>query len=210
MLPEVVLADDHWIVRQGLKGLLEREGFKIIGEAADGREALRIIGERQPAVAILDIGMPGLNGIDAARAIVHTSPHTRTILLTVHTEETYILEALRAGVNAYVLKSQALADLVHAIREVTRGRLYLSPGVSRTVVEAYQGRSGLNTDPLSPRERQVLQLVAEGRTAKQVAELLDISVKTAECHRSRIMGKLNIHHTAGLVMYAIRRGLIQP
>ncbi len=206
---QVLLADDHQIVRQGLKGLLEREGFRVIGEAADGREALRLAEKDQPDVAILDLMMPQLNGLDAAREIVRASPRTKTILLTMHTEEPFVLEALRAGVTGYVLKTQATADLVQAIRESTRGSIYLSPGVSRTVVDAYRAKTDLPPDPLSPREREVLQLVAEGKTTKEVAAILGVSVKTAESHRTRIMEKLNIHETANLVRYAIRRGLIQ-
>ena len=134
----------------------------------------------------------------------------KAILLTMHTDDPYVLEALRAGISGYVLKTQATHDLVQAIREVTRGAIYLSPGVSKTVVDAYRNKSDLPPDPLSPREREVLQLVAEGKTTKEVAALLGVSVKTAESHRTRIMSKLDIHETAGLVRYAIRRGLVQP
>jgi DNA-binding NarL/FixJ family response regulator len=211
MMPiQVLLADDHQIVRQGLRGLLERDGFKVVGEAADGREAVHLAGTTHPDVAILDLTMPSLNGVDAAREILRASPRMKAILLTVHAEEPYVLEALRAGVSGYVLKTQAADDLVQAIREVTRGSIYLSPGVSRTVVDAYRSKSDLPPDPLSPREREVLQLVAEGKTTKEVAAILGISVKTAESHRMRIMSKLDIHETAGLVRYAIRRGFIQP
>jgi two-component system response regulator NreC len=207
---QVLLADDHQIVRQGLKGILEREGFKVVGDAADGREAIRIAESVQPDVAILDLAMPQLNGLDAAREILRSSPRTKAILLTMHTEDAYVLEALRAGVTGYVLKTQAAGDLVQAIREVIRGAIYLSPGVSRAVVDAYRAKSELPPDPLSPREREVLQLVAEGKTTKQVAAVLGVSVKTAESHRTRIMEKLDIHETANLVRYAIRRGIIRP
>ncbi len=207
---QVLLADDHLIVRQGLKALLEREGFKVVGEAADGHEAVRLAQALHPDVAVLDLAMPLLNGLDTAREILRISPRTQTILLTMHPEDHYIFEALRAGIEGYVLKTQAAEDLVRAIREVFRGMIYLSPGVSRAVVQAYLAKTDLPPDPLAPRERQVLQLVAEGRTAKEVAVLLGISVKTAESYRTRIMEKLDIHETAGLVRYAIRRGLIQP
>ena len=210
MAIQVLLADDHQIVRQGLKGLLEREGFKVVGEATDGREAVRLAGKNHPDVAVLDLVMPALNGVDAAREMLRSAPRLKAILLTMHTEDPYVLEALRAGVSGYVLKTQAADDLVQAIREVTRGSIYLSPGISRTVVDAYRSKTDLPPDPLSPREREVLQLVAEGKTTKEVAAILGISVKTAESHRTRIMSKLNIHETAGLVRYAIRRGLIQP
>jgi len=150
-----------------------------------------------------------LNGVDAAREMLHSEPRMKAILLTMYTEDPYVLEALRAGISGYVLKTQAAVDLVQAIREVTRGSIYLSPGVSRAVVDAYRHKSDLPPDPLSPREREVLQLVAEGKTTKEIAGVLNISVKTAESHRMHIMSKLDIHETAGLVRYAIRRGLIQ-
>ncbi len=207
---QVLLADDHQIMRQGLKSLLEREGFRVVAEAADGREALRLAETSHPDVVILDLAMPGLNGVDAAREIARSSPKTKAILLTMHKEDAYVLQALSAGVSGYVLKTQASADLVQAIREVTRGSIYLSPGVSRAVVDAYRAKTELPPDPLSPREREVLQLVAEGKTTKEVAAILGVSVKTAESHRTRIMEKLDIHETAGLVRYAIRRGVIQP
>ena len=207
---QVLLADDHQIVRQGLRAMLEHEGYKVVGEASDGREAIRMAETTHPDVAILDLAMPALNGLDAAREILRGSPRTKAILLTMHTEDPYVLEALRAGVSGYVLKTQAALDLIQAIREVTRGAIYLSPGVSKTVVDAYRNKSDLPPDPLSPREREVLQLVAEGKTTKEVAALLGVSVKTAESHRTRIMSKLGIHETAGLVRYAIRRGIVQP
>jgi len=206
----VLLADDHLIFRQGLKGLLEREGLQIIGEASDGRDAVRRATDLSPDVAVLDLAMPLLNGLDAAREIVRVSPRTRPILLTMHTEDPYVMDALRAGIKGYVLKTQPSTDLVQAIQEVCRGRIYLSPGISRTVVEAYLAKTELPPDPLSPREHEVLQLVAEGKTSKEIARLLGVSVKTAENHRTRIMARLDIHETAGLVRYAIRRGLIQP
>ena len=207
---QVLLADDHLIVRQGLRALLEREGFRVVGEAADGREAVHLAGGSHPDVAILDLAMPNLNGLDAARELLRGDPRMKAILLTMHTEDPYVLEALRAGISGYVLKTQAGDDLIQAIREVLRGSIYLSPGVSRAVVDAYRAKSDLPPDPLSPREREVLQLVAEGKTTKEVASLLGVSVKTAESHRTRIMAKLDIHETAGLVRYAIRRGLVQP
>jgi len=204
----VLVADDHPIVLQGLRVLLEREGLAVVGEAADGRQAVRLAVEARPDVAVLDLGMPLLNGLDAAREIMQKSPATKTILLTMHSEGPYILEAMRASIHGYVLKTQAMASLVQAIRDVQRGTMYLSPDVSRAMAEAYRGRGELPPDPLSLREREVLQLVAEGSSTKQVAEVLRISVKTAESHRSRIMCKLGVHETASLVRYAIRRGLI--
>jgi DNA-binding NarL/FixJ family response regulator len=206
----IILADDHQIFREGLKALLGREGFDVVGEASDGREAVQLAGDLRPDVAVLDFAMPLLNGIEAAREIHRVSPHTRMILLTMHTEDHYVLEGVRAGITGYVVKTQAAADLVRAIREVSRGNVYLSPGVSRVLVDAHLAGSEPDADPLTPRERQVLQLVAEGKTTKEIAQLLGVSVKTAESHRSRLMEKLAIHETAGLVRYAIRRGVIEP
>ena len=210
MAIRVVIADDHQIVRQGFRALLEKDGFEVVGEAEDGAEAVRLVKLERPDIALLDIAMPNLNGIDAAREIQRASPDTRTILLTMFSEDHRLLEALRAGVSGYLLKTRAVEDLVRAIRDVTRGGVYLSRGLSRDVVDAYLARKPLATVELSPRERQVLQLVAEGKTTKEVASLLGVGVKTAESHRGRIMAKLNIHETAGLVRYAIREGIIQP
>lgn len=206
----ILLADDHLIVRQGLRSILERDAYTIVGEAGDGREAIRMAEEFHPDIAVLDLAMPLLNGLDAAREIAKISPQTRTILLTMHTEDPYVMEAIHAGVRGYLLKTQAAQDLVQAIREVSRGAMYLSPGISRAVIEAYLAKTELPPDPLTPREREVIQLIAEGKTTKEVAAILGVSVKTAESHRTRIMEKLQIHETASLVRYAIRRGLIQP
>jgi len=208
-----LLADDHVIVRDGLKNLLLREGFDVIAEASDGHEAVRLAKELCPAIAVLDIFMPLLNGLDAARQINKICPQTKTILLTMHNEDQYVLEALKAGVRGYVLKTQASQDLVKAIREVSQGSIYLSPTVTGAVVKAYMEQGELPSTPsapLTPREREVLQLVAEGKSTKEVAEILKVEVKTAETHRTNIMKKLDIHDTAGLVRYAIRHGLIQP
>ncbi len=209
MRARVLLADDHRIVRQGFRALLEREGVECVAEASDGLEAVRLAKLHRPDVAIVDLSMPQLNGLDAAAEIVKACPGTAVILLTFHTEEHQILAALRAGVRGYVVKTQAVQELVDALSEVTRGGIYLSSSVSRVVVSAYLTSSDPLPDPLTPRERQVLQLVAEGKTAKEIAGLLNLSVKTAESYRANIMSKLDIHNTAGLVRYAIRRGLIQ-
>jgi DNA-binding NarL/FixJ family response regulator len=210
MAIRVLLADDHVLVRQGLKSLLERENFQVVAEASDGQEVIHLAETLHPDIAVIDISMPTLNGIDASRELARSCPKTKVILLTQHEEEQYIYEALQARVKGYVLKSQVASDLVHAMQQVSKGGIYLSPGVSQAVVEAYRSKSEKPSDPLSGRERQVLQLIAEGRSTKDVASLLGISVKTAESHRSRLMQKLDIHETASLVRYAVRRGLVQP
>ncbi len=210
MRERILLADDHPIVREGLASLLNAEGFRIVGSASDGREAVRLAKELKPDIAVLDLGMPELNGVDAARGILQCSPATRVILLTMHTEDPYVIESLRAGIRGYVLKTQATTHLVQAIQDVARGSIYLSPGISEAVVQACLSKEELPPDPLSSREREVLQLVAEGKSSKEIATALEISVRTAESHRSHIMEKLEIHDTAGLVRYAIRRGLLVP
>jgi DNA-binding NarL/FixJ family response regulator len=206
---KVLLADDHAIVRQGLRVLLEKEGFTVVGEASDGREAAQMCEKLHPDVAVLDLSMPNLNGIDAAREITKRNPRTRVVLLTMHTEDHLVLESLRAGVTGYVLKTRASDELVQAIRSVSRGDMHLTPSISRTIVQAFLSKEQLPARVISDRERQVLQLVAEGKTTKEVALLLGISVKTAESHRSNLMEKLDIHDTAGLVRYAIRQGIIE-
>jgi two-component system response regulator NreC len=208
MRMRILLAEDHLMFRQGLKAVLERENLEVVGEASDGHEAIRLARALHPDVAVLDLAMPSLNGLDAAREIIQSSPKTKTILLTMHTEDQYVIEALRVGVRGYVLKTQATPDLIQAVQEVHRGTIYLSPGVSRVLVEAYLSKTHLPSDPLTPRERQVLQLVAEGKTTKEIAVVLGVSVKTAESHRTRLMEKLDVHETASLVRYAIRTGLI--
>lgn len=205
----VLLADDHAVVRQGLKALLERQGVEVVAEVADGQAAVETATRLRPDVAVLDIVMPRLNGLDAAHRIAQALPAVRLILLTMHSDEHYVLDAIRDGVRGFVIKTQAAEDLFQAIHEVCRGGIYVSPGISETVLQALRFRPGWR-EPLTPREREVLQLVAEGRATKQIAGLLKISVKTAEFHRGQIMQKLNIHETAGLVRYAIRTGLIQP
>jgi DNA-binding NarL/FixJ family response regulator len=205
-----VLADNDRILLQSLKELLQRQGFQVVGEASDGKNAIRLIDELHPNLAILDITMPIVNGLGAAREVRKTSPETQIIALTAHEEDQYILEALKAGIRGYVLKSQSVSELVQAIREVARGMIYLSPRVWSAVVEAYLAKADLSSDPLTSRERQVLQLMAEGETTKEIATTLQVSTKTVEFHRYRIMEKLNIHSIAGLVRYAIRCGLVPP
>lgn len=205
----VLLADDHAMFRESLRALLEREGFDVVAEASDGREAVRLGNKHQPTVAVLDFSMPLLNGIEVARQLRRRSPRTAAILLTMFEEDDYVLRALASGVRGYVLKAQAAADLVTAIREVANGAVYLSPGISRALLDYHLQQDHAGADPLTERERQVLQLVAEGKSMREVAGVLSVSVKTAESHRTRLMRKLDLHNTAGLVRYAIRRGLIQ-
>jgi DNA-binding NarL/FixJ family response regulator len=209
MPTQLLLADGQTMVRQSLRTSLEQQGFRVIAEASDGLEAVRLAGEKRPDAAILGLGMSGLNGVEAGREIRRASKDVKTILLTARADDAHVLDALSGGFAAYVLKTQAIDDLIRAIREVLQGRIYLSPRVSRAVVEAYRNRTRLPVDPLSAREREVLQLVAEGRTTKEIGALLGVSARTAESHRTHIMSKLNIHATALLVRYAIRRGMVR-
>lgn len=207
----IVIVDDHLILLQGIKKLLEAEpGYHVVGEACDGQEGLELIKRLKPDVAILDVTLPGINGLDIARATATASPRTKTILLTMHKESPYVIEAMNIGVQGYVIKTEASADLLRAIKEAGRGRMYFSPGISRIVIDAYRNKNTLEVDPLTAREREVLHLIAEGQKTKQVAASLGISLKTAESHRTHLMKKLDIHDTASLVRYAVRRGLIHP
>jgi DNA-binding NarL/FixJ family response regulator len=208
MTIRILLADDHVLVRQGVRTLLEQAGMVVVGEAADGPEALRLADTHAPAVALLDIALPHLNGIETARRLRETGPQTKSILLTMHTDEPYVLAALHAGAVGYVVKTQAAAELVQAIHTVVQGAIYLSPWVTTAVVQAYVRGTPLPRDPLTSREREVVQRIAEGQTTKEIAADLGLGVKTVESHRSNAMRKLDIHETATLVRYAIRRGLI--
>lgn len=205
----ILLADDHQIVRQGLKALLEQRGFLVMGEASNGLEAIRMASELRPDLAILDLAMPLINGVNVTREILRDFPEIKVILLTMHTDEHYIADALQAGVSGYVVKSDAVTDLTDAIDGVLHGSTYFSSKISRAIVQAYVGNKGLSDDPLTPREREVLQLIAEGKTTKEISSVLGISAKTAEAHRTKIMSKLGTHGIAGLVRYAIRRGMIE-
>ena len=209
----VLLADDHSIVRRGLRGLLEASGLTVVAEAADGLEAARLCDEHQPDMLILDITMPKLSGIEvAARAQKFAHP-PGVIILSVHGDESYIMRALAAGARAYLLKSATDEDLIPAVRAVAAGKPFFSPAVSAVLVEDYVRRlrqRGL-TDSyhlLTDREKEVLQLLAEGRSNKEVATLLDLGLSTVETHRSNLMQKLNLHNTAEIVLYAVRKGLI--
>lgn len=210
----LLLGDDHTLVRHGLRKILEeRPDWEIVGEADDGRSAVKKALALQPDVAILDIGMPLLNGIDATRQIVHKSPATKVLILSMHSDETYVTRALNAGATGYLLKDSAGKDLIKAVTAVSQGEAFFSPAVSRLMLDDYMRRAaagGLTDryDTLSDREREIFQLVAEGRSNKEVAELLGISPATVETHRARILQKLDIHNTAELVLYAVRRGVI--
>jgi DNA-binding NarL/FixJ family response regulator len=210
----VVLADDHTLVRAGLRGLLEGiQGVEVIGEAEDGHEAVHMVSELQPDVALLDVGMPGLNGLDAAAQVLRSEPRVRVLILSMHNAEEYVLRALRAGCAGYLLKRSAVSELEIAVRAVARGETYLSPSVSKQVVDDYVGRTGGQADPLdalTPRQREILQLVAEGHTSKEIAERLRLSFKTIEAHRAQIMERLGLGDVTALVRFAVRVGLITP
>jgi DNA-binding NarL/FixJ family response regulator len=206
----LLLADDQVIVRSGLRNLLCKEGFDIVAETDNGRDAVEQTALLDPDVAVLDISMPLLNGIDAAREIRVASPRTKVVFLTMHKQERFALEALRSGVDGYVVKTQATDDLAHAIRTVLQGDTYLSPAISATVVNAALGKAAPNLVSLTQRERQVLQLIAESKSNKEIAQQLDISIKSVESHRGNLMKKLDLHAVAGLVRYAINIGLVEP
>ena len=207
--PRLLLADDHVMMRDGLRTILNEEGFKVVGEASDGLEAVRLGQSLEADVAILDISMPFLNGIDAAREILRSSPKTKIIILTMYTDDRYVLASLRAGISGFVLKSKASSSLVQAIHAVRNGEVYLSSGISKAVVDAFLAKDDNPADPLSGREREVLQLIAEGKNTKEIGYILGISTKTTDSHRANIMHKLHIPEVAGLVRYAVREGLVQ-
>jgi DNA-binding NarL/FixJ family response regulator len=211
----ILLADDHQMIREGLRALLERQGdIKVVAEADNGRTAVEMARRHKPSVAVLDLAMPDLNGIDAARQIIAADARTRVIILSVHADRRFITESLRAGAAGYVLKDCAFEELAHAVRAAAANQTYLSPAVARTVVEDYVGRSPRQRSSafvaLTGRERQVLQLLAEGRSAKNIATALGVSIKTVETHRANIMKKLGKHSIAELTKYAIREGLTPP
>ncbi len=211
---KVILADDHHLVRSGIRALLESiSGVRVVGETGDGREALELIEHHRPDVALLDITMPGLNGLEVAARVREASPRTRVVVLSMHAGETYVAQALRAGVAGYLLKDSAASDLAVALEAVSRGGTFLSPTISQLVVASFLRGEPPPTDPLeglSPRQREVLQLIAEGRSTKEIAADLALSVKTVETHRAQIMERLGIHDVPGLVRFAIRVGLVSP
>ena len=212
---KILLCDDHRIFREGLKTLINgRKGMRVIGEAADGAEGVKKARQLAPDIVIMDISMPGLNGIEAARKIAGELRHTRVIALSMHSDRRFVTEALKAGAGGYLLKDSAFEELSSAIHSVASGKTYLDPAVASTVVKEYVGLSSgahrSSFSALSPREREVLQLIAEGVPTKQMASGLKVSVKTIETHRKKIMEKLGIGSIAGLTKYAVREGLSSP
>jgi len=211
---KVLLVEDHAIVRQGLRRLLEERGLEVAGEAADGRRAMKMVGELDPDIVIMDITLPRLGGIEATRRIRRTHPDVKVIMLTIHDEEGFLYKSLDAGANGYMVKEKATEDLLDAIDTVLRGEIYISPNFPPKVLESYRRMSQSKRKKvddfsrLTNREREILQLIAEGYTSKEIAAMLFISVKTVENHRANIMNKLDIHETAGLVRYAIKIGLV--
>jgi len=208
----LLLADDHTLVRAGIRSLLEAAGgIDVVAETGDGREALDLLVKHRPDVALLDIGMPHMSGLEVARRAAEESPRTRVIVLSMHEDATYVRQALRVGVAGYLLKGAAVAELPLAIGAVMRGETYLTPRISQTVVEGFLREGSGEAGPLEAltnRQREILQLIAEGKSTKEIAQVLDLSVKTVETHRMRIMERLGIHDVAGLVRFAIRAGLV--
>ena len=215
MRTRIVLADDHALVRQGFRALLSAiADFEVVGEASNGREALKLIHALAPEVALMDISMPELNGLDATARALREQPKLKVIIVSMHATESYVLEALRAGASGYLLKDADAGELERAIRAVARGERYLTPSVSHHVIERFvraeRGEGVSEAEVLSPRQREVLQLIAEGRSTREIAERLHLSVKTIETHRAQLMQRLEIFDVAGLTRYALRIGLIDP
>jgi DNA-binding NarL/FixJ family response regulator len=213
-MTRVLLADDHRLLVDGLRPLLESRGnVQVVGVAKDGLEAVDLASKRKPDIVILDISMPRLNGIDAARQILRNRPGTKIIMLSMHSDRRYIQESLQAGARGYILKESAAKEVIEAVEVVQRGELYFSRSVRDEVLQDYvdliRGSKGASPSPLSPREREVLQLLAEGKSTKDMADILNVSVKTIESHRKQIMDKLGLRSVAELTKYAIREGLTQ-
>lgn len=210
----VLLVDDHALVRAGLRELLQKiPHVEVVGEASDGREALAMVKSLQPSLVLLDVTMKNLSGLEAADRIARDHPKVKIMILSMHANEEYVLRALRAGASGYMIKDSAITELELGLKAVMNGETYLSPAISRSVIETYLGRTNGKTsslDDLTPRQREVLQLIAEGQSTKEIAYNLNLSVKTVETHRAQLMDRLDIHDVAGLVRYAIRVGLIAP
>jgi DNA-binding NarL/FixJ family response regulator len=210
----ILLADDHTVMRAGLRALLERQpNLEVVGEAENGRQTVQLSASLRPDVVVMDIGMPILNGIEATKEIVNQLPATAVVILSMYSDESYVMRALKAGARAYLLKDSAAADLISAIDAVSQGKSFFSPKVSRILAEDYvrilkQKGAVDSYDLLTSREREILQLLAEGKTNKEVATALNISPYTVETHRSHILGKLNLHTPAELILYAVRKGII--
>jgi DNA-binding NarL/FixJ family response regulator len=213
-LTRVLIADDHTLVRAGIRALLEKlPEIQVVAEASDGRDALQMVKTHQPDVVLMDIAMPGLNGLEATRRMVKEFPRANVLILSMHASEEYVWQALSAGASGYLLKGAELAELALAIKAVTRGDTYLSPPISKQVIKDYVRRVGGEEtlfERLTPRQREILQMIAEGATTKDIGKALEISVKTVETHRAQLMERLDIHDVAGLVRYAIKIGLVQP
>ena len=211
----ILLADDHTIVRQGLRKLLEeRPDWEVIAEAGDGREAVRLAEQHKPDVAILDVAMPLLNGIEATRQITRRVPATRVLVLSMHADEAYVTQILQAGATGYLLKDSADVDLLKAVGEAAHGRSFFSPAIARVMLDDYVRQladKGVTDryEALSEREREIFQLIAEAKTNKEIAALLNVSPSTVETHRAHIMEKLDLHSAAEIVLYAVRRGVIR-
>ncbi len=211
---QIVLADDHTVVRKGLRLLLESvPQFQVVADAADGRRAVALVDEHRPDVVVMDIAMPILNGIEAARQISIKAPQTAIVFLSMHSDEAYVIKALKAGARAYLLKDSAENDLINAVKAVSEGKSFFSPAVSKMLAEDYMRQMrehGVDDsfDLLTTREREILQLLAEGKSNKEVASMLNLSLYTIETHRSNIFQKLNLHSTADLILYAVRKGVI--
>jgi len=205
----VLLADDHAVVRQGFRLILSsQEGIEVICEAGNGREAVELAVRHRPDVAVIDVSMPELNGIEATRRILEQCPHVKILALSMHKDAVYVREILRAGARGYILKDSVDAEFVQAIRALSRGEGYLSPAISGAVLDDYRRHVSDPVDLLTTREREVLQLIAEGKTNKEIANLLDLSVYTVDAHRGKIMEKLNMHSVTDLVRFAIRKGIV--
>jgi DNA-binding NarL/FixJ family response regulator len=210
----ILIADDHALVRAGFRSLLEKlDGCEVVADVGDGRETLRLLEQLQPDVVLMDVKMPGLNGLEATAHITRDHPNVRVVILSMYANEEYVIQALRAGAVGYLLKDAAIPELQLAVQAAVRGEMYLSPAISKRVLMDYiqlVGGGGGMLDALTGRQREVLQLIAEGNTIKEVAQILQISVKTAEAHRTQLMERLDIHDVTGLVRFAIRVGLVTP